>query len=187
MKKILYLLSFILFVSLISNSCKDTIDECEGVECNNGDCLLGNCQCDYGWSGSDCSVKKSSFFYADWVGELKCLTNTDTVTMRIEEIGSSVDVLKMHTVGLVFNLGTIPVSFDNYTLNGVLDSTFEAFVIDTLNIKQIIPFNGNNIEVEIGVSGTGKKIEEDKLDIKLDFLIKQFNQSISCTGVFAKP
>ena len=36
--------------------CKDTyIDPCQGVNCNNGTCVNGNCNCNPGWYGEDCN------------------------------------------------------------------------------------------------------------------------------------
>jgi len=186
MKKYIFFLSFLTLITMLDYSCKKPIDECENVNCNNGNCVLGDCKCDYGWSGTDCTTKKINYFTGDWTGSLKCLTNTDTITLRIKEIGSSVDVLKINTVDLVFKIGDIPLSFDSYTMNAVMDSSFNSFVIDTLNIKQKIPFNGNEIEFEVAVSGDGNKTETDSLSLRLNFLITQLNQSITCQGVFGK-
>lgn len=187
MKKFLFVFSLLLVTIVFNDSCRDeVIDECEGVVCDNGNCVLGTCDCNYGWEGTDCDVKRISSLYGEWTGELKCLTNTDTLSLKIDGIGSSIDVIKLNTDGLVFNFGNIPLSFDSYTLNGIVDSTFNSFLIDTLFIKQTIPFNGTNIEVEVAVSGDGHKKDNGELDLELDFLIKQFNQSINCQGVFEK-
>ncbi|GJM17208.1 MAG: hypothetical protein DHS20C13_25350 [Thermodesulfobacteriota bacterium] len=34
-------------------------DPCENITCVNGFCANGDCNCDEGWTGSDCSVKKT--------------------------------------------------------------------------------------------------------------------------------
>ncbi len=182
MRKYLFFISFLLLAVLSNNSCTDPVDECEGVECGNGQCEQGNCKCDYGWSGSDCSSKRITPLIGDWTGELKCLTNTDTITLRIKEIGNSVDVLKINTVDLVFNIGTTPLSFDSFTMNAIVDSSFNSFVIDTLEIKQ----NFNDQELLVLVSGDGKKIEGDKLNLNLNFTLKNQGIGFKCTGVFDK-
>lgn len=183
MKKILVFASMLFLISFTTNSCQD---KCENVVCSNGTCNEGNCECDYGWESSDCSTKKAAYLYGDWTGEFTCITNTDTITMKIEEIESSVDILKMHTVGLTFDFNSIPVSFDSFSFIGIVDSTFNAFTIDPLTIKQTVPFNGNNIELEVLVSGSGTKNTNDNLDFILDFKIINIGQTFTCNGELEK-
>jgi len=183
MKKIIFFASLLFLTSLSLNSCKD---ECENVVCNNGICDNGDCKCDFGWESSDCSIKKAALFYGDWTGQFTCLTNTDTITMKIEEVENSVNIVKMHTVGLNFDFNSFPISFDNFSFIGVIDSTFNTFSLDPLTIKQVVPFNGNNVELEIVITGNGKKNENNNLDLILDFNIANIGQSITCNGELIK-
>jgi len=183
MKKLFFLLSFLFFVTIVNYSCKD---ECKDVVCNNGICDTGNCNCDFGWEGEVCDVKKISFFYGDWEGEVNCINNGDTIVMHIEDLGNSLNILKMHTIGLVFDFNSIPISFDSYILNAVADSNFYSFVIDTLNIKQVVPIGGNNFELDIAITGNGKKNANDNLDLTIDLNIPSINQKISCVGELIK-
>lgn len=55
MKKLVYLFSFIALTGFFS-SCTDN---CEDVTCVNGECIDGTCECDPGFTGSDCSTVTS--------------------------------------------------------------------------------------------------------------------------------
>lgn len=37
-------------------NCESTVDPCEDILCENGQCELGTCNCDDGWEGDDCST-----------------------------------------------------------------------------------------------------------------------------------
>ena len=37
-------------------NCESTVDPCEDITCENGQCELGTCNCDNGWEGDDCST-----------------------------------------------------------------------------------------------------------------------------------
>jgi len=52
MKKLAYLLFFVSLTSLFT-ACTDN---CENIECLNGECIDGICDCDEGFTGSDCSL-----------------------------------------------------------------------------------------------------------------------------------
>lgn len=45
-------------IALTFSSCSEEVaDPCDGIVCVNGDCVNGNCDCEQGWSGSDCSTQ----------------------------------------------------------------------------------------------------------------------------------
>ena len=160
MKRILFYLSLIFLISLIDVSCKD---ECKDVVCNNGDCVEGDCICDFGWGGDQCDFQMSSLFAGDWIGGFECYTTTDTITMHIEDRKESLLLLKIHTVGMELDIQGFPINFDNYIMEGVIDSTFSFFVIDTFQISQSIA----SFEVTFNVAGGGKLLESNNLDLTI--------------------
>jgi len=174
---------FVLFIGLlslitISNSCTD---KCKDVNCNNGICIEGNCSCDFGWMGKNCDTKRSAVFYGEWTGELDCVN--DTVTFKIDDVENELQKLKMHTIGLNFNVGNFPINFDNYVFDGRIDSTFNQFDLDTLSVNLTIPNFG---DINVDLYGNGKFNEDSLLAINLNILAKSLNYTIVCKGDFDK-
>ena len=175
MKRVLFYFSLLLMITLADTSCKD---ECKDVICNNGSCDEGNCVCNYGWSGENCDFKSVSEFYGDWTGDFNCGLTDQVITMHIEGIGNSLDILKMHTVDSNIDIQGFPISLDSYILNAIVDSTFTSFVIDPFEIS--IPLG--TFEVEIDVQGSGKLLENKNLDLILNLKGKSFPVAFECTG-----
>lgn len=162
-------------ITFIDTSCKD---KCKDVICNNGICDEGNCVCNYGWSGEDCDFKRVSVFFGDWTGDFNCGLNDQTITMHIEGIGNSLDILKMHTIDTNIEFQGFPISLDSYVLNAIVDSSFTSFVIDPFEIS--IPIS--TLEIEIEVFGSGKLLENNNLDLVLNMKGVSFPIAFECVG-----
>jgi hypothetical protein len=160
MKKLLFYLSLFFVISLVDFSCKD---ECKDVICNNGDSVEGECVCDFGWGGDQCDFQMSSLFAGDWAGDFECINTTDSMTMHIEDRKESLLLLKMHTVGLELDIQGFSFNFDNYVMEGVIDSSFSSFIIDTFQITQSI----SGFDIKVNVAGNGKLLENNNLDLKI--------------------
>ncbi len=178
MKKILSFSILFLFIFL-NNSCTD---KCKDVNCNNGICIEGNCSCDFGWTGDACNTKISSKFFGKWTGILDCVN--DTVTFKIEDVPGNLQKIKMHSIGLEFNLGALPIDFDSYVLSADIDSSFTKFVFDTLPITLTVPQLGQDISVDI--TGDGMFLQDSTIDLNLKFKPMDPLPVINCSGNFKK-
>ena len=166
-------------LTIFSNSCTD---ECKDVNCNNGICIEGNCSCDFGWTGNACDTKISSKFFGNWTGILDCIN--DTVSFEIEDVPEDLQKFKMHSIGLEFNLGALPLNFDSYVLSANIDSAFTKFVIDTLPITLTIPQLGQDISVD--VTGDGWFLPDSTINLNLKFKPMDPLPEINCSGNFKK-
>ena len=170
---------FIFLLSiLLCNSCKDP---CKSVNCNNGDCVDGTCVCDFGWTGDNCEIERASLYKGFYEGPFNCGIGSDTMVLKVENIENTLTGLKMHTVGLIFNTGIIPISFDDYVMTAEIDSTFSGFAIDTLPVV----YNFNNQEINIKLTGEGKFNSENEIDFTIKVITEIFPE-ITCNGVLIK-
>lgn len=84
MKKLnfLLLLSSLFLGAALITSC----DPCKDVDCVNGTCNEGDCDCDEGWEAADCTTEKRKKFLGDYTGNEVCdtLGNVDSYTIGIE-------------------------------------------------------------------------------------------------------
>lgn len=179
MRRLLFYFSLLLMITFTETSCKD---KCKDVICNNGICDEGNCVCNYGWGGDNCDFKRVSVFYGDWAGSFNCGFSDQNITMHIEGIGNSLDILKMHTVDTNIDFQGLSISLDSYILNAIVDSSFTSFVIDTFDITiPVDPF-----EVNVDVYGSGKLLENNNLDLILNMKGQSFSKAYECTGELTK-
>lgn len=135
MKKLnlLVLLSGLFFGVIFITSC----DPCKDVDCVNGTCAEGDCDCEEGWEAADCTTEKREKFLGTYTGNEICdtLGNLDSYTIGIEVGTGSVsnlnidnfanfDVDVMATVnddGLSFIIPNQSVSYGpntSYTFSG---------------------------------------------------------------------
>lgn len=42
------------------------------LDCKNGACVEGLCQCETGWEGAECDIPASSRFIGSWSGSFRC-------------------------------------------------------------------------------------------------------------------
>jgi len=73
-------LSILAFSVLFLFACAD---ECKDVNCENGACVEGICECETGWEGELCEIKENAKFVGTWNGELVC---TDLVEEKISRV-----------------------------------------------------------------------------------------------------
>ena len=178
--KILFFLGLFLFLTI--NSCKDP---CDDVDCKNGVCVEGSCNCNPGWMGDDCSVMRSTLFKGFYEGIMNCAVITDTIGLIIKEGENALTDLKIQTHNLKYNLGGfISIDFDTYTLTGKIDTSFNKFNIVPLPVTFTIP-NAGEFKVTISGSGTIKSEKELDLTMKID-PENPLVPDINCQGIMKK-
>ncbi len=88
MKKIL--LSFFGFAAALSLTLTSCADPCKDVNCNNGECVEGDCVCNGGWEGSDCLTEWSEKFVANNANATDlCTSGNYTYTVDILRVNES--------------------------------------------------------------------------------------------------
>ncbi len=99
MKKLNLILLFfgLLFGATMITSC----DPCKDVDCVNGTCNEGDCDCDEGWEAADCTTEKRKKFLGAYSGNEVCdtLGNVDTYTIEIENGTGSVSNINIQNFG----------------------------------------------------------------------------------------
>ncbi|MEZ4907317.1 MAG: hypothetical protein R2771_06695 [Saprospiraceae bacterium] len=168
----------IYFLTLF-NSCQDP---CKSVNCENGSCDDGKCVCDFGWTGDNCETIRATLYKGFYEGPLSCGIGDDTIVLKVENVGNSLTDLKMHTVGLIFNVG-VAISFDDYTLTATIDSAFSGFTIDTLPVT----YNISTYTINGKITGSGIFNSEDEIDLTLKALTDNpLFPEVTCTGTLKK-
>ncbi len=170
-----------MFVSgiLVVNSCKK--DKCKDVICENGTCVEGNCNCDYGWEGLLCDKKKSEVFLGFWEGEFDCGAFKDTTVIKIKEVENTLDSLKMNTVGFAVSYLGLSFSLDEYTFTGKIDKDFKSFKIGPNHIV----FEKFGQQIEADITGKGELPEKDGT-LNLAITVTNAVTSQDCQGEFKK-
>ena len=88
----LQLLTTLFLATLLFAGCKD---ECKDVTCVKGACVDGNCVCDAGYSGTDCSVAHNAKFNGRYTSDENCTVGgTQTYDVEIApKAGSATQVV----------------------------------------------------------------------------------------------
>ncbi|MGY6562367.1 MAG: hypothetical protein ACXITV_09690 [Luteibaculaceae bacterium] len=66
MKRLLKFFAFIFIISFAQSCSND--DPCDGVVCNNGECIDGTCACAPFFTGNDCTTRWNTAFVGDYSG-----------------------------------------------------------------------------------------------------------------------
>ncbi|HET8573405.1 MAG TPA: hypothetical protein VFL76_05995 [Edaphocola sp.] len=61
---------FAICAMVVFNSCEK--DPCMDLNCKNGSCVDGLCQCPTGWEGAECDIPAASRFLGTYTGSLSC-------------------------------------------------------------------------------------------------------------------
>ncbi len=182
MKK-LYVVFLVIFVSLFSNSC---VDKCKNVNCNQGICVEGICNCYPGYSGEFCDIKLTSNFKADWSGSFACEGISRDATLKIIDFEGDIKRLQLNTVGMVVEFGTVSLSLDDKPLNAYCTEDYKGFDIPAQNVVFPPLFPGLP-GISATITGSGLLIDPTHLNVTLKIENTDFVVTFNCTGVFNKP
>lgn len=142
---------------LIGGSFVTSCNPCKDVDCVNGTCNEGDCDCDDGWEAADCTTEKRTKFIGDYSGNEACdsaLVNT----YSIEITTATTDVSNI----IIYNLGGYDVDVKATVDAGGLSFTIPnqsvsagpntAYTFSGSGVK-----TGNTLDIEytIIVNGTG--------------------------------
>lgn len=65
-------------------SCKE--EPCEGIRCQNGNCIEGQCQCELGFEGEHCeSIARTKFIGEQWQNSRICQSGSNVLSTSIKE------------------------------------------------------------------------------------------------------
>jgi len=181
MKK-LYLALLLISVSLLSNSC---VDKCKNVNCNQGICVEGTCNCYPGYSGEFCDIKLTSQFKAEWLGSFACEGISRDAAVKIIDFESDIKRLQLNTVGMAIEFGTVTLSLDDKPLNAYCSDDYKSFDIPAQNVV-FPPFIPGLPGISATITGTGLLIDPTHLNVSLKVENTDFMVTFNCTGVFTK-
>jgi hypothetical protein len=155
-------------------------DPCKEVECNNGSCLEGVCECDEGYEGEFCDGRKSERFTGQWEGLFDCVDISENATVNIEDHETDIRRITLNTVGLEMGYDGFSFTLDNTLLNGMINQSFTGLVIDTQSMTIEIP---NNPGISADVFGSATLVDENTLDLLIKVKNDDFGVTFSCSGM----
>lgn len=174
--KSLNLFFLVLFTLLLQTYCTDP---CKEVNCNNGSCVEGICNCDEGYEGEDCSTRKSLRFTGLWEGNFDCGNLSENGRMEIADDESDIRALSLNSQGLDISFDGITFNLDDTPLEARINANYTGFVIDTQNMTIQIP---NNPGISAYVFGAGDLLDEQTLDIRINVKNDDFGAAFTCEG-----
>jgi len=184
---LLFTLVLIFFTASCSKSDPDDIvkDPCKGVVCVNGNCIEGICECDFGWTGDDCSVTIVSKLKGFYEGILDCGITPDTMGLIVRDIDDKLNEVRMQTFNFKYSIaGIFSIDFDVYQMTARIDSSFVKFETDPVPGKISIPnFGDFNFEL----MAAGEFISDSELIVLIS--VKPENPlfpSFDCQGIMKK-
>ncbi|HRQ30609.1 MAG TPA: hypothetical protein PLU49_11080 [Saprospiraceae bacterium] len=180
--KNLYFVLFLLSFGFISNSC---VDKCKNVNCNQGICVEGTCNCYPGYSGEFCDIKLTSNFTADWAGSFACEGLAREATIKIVDFESDIKRLQLNTVGMTIEFQTVVLSLDDKPLNAYCTDDYKGFDIPAQNVV-FPPFVPGLPGISATITGTGVLIDPTHLNVSIKVENTDFGVTFNCTGVFSK-
>lgn len=160
-------------------------DPCEGVECLNGNCVEGICECDFGWTGDDCSVTVVSTLKGFYEGILDCEITPDTMGLIVRDIDDKLNEMRIQTFNFKYSIaGIFSIDFDVYQMTAKIDSSFIEFETDPVPGTISIPnFGDFNFEL----MASGEFISDSELEVLIS--VKPENPlfpSFACQGIMKK-
>lgn len=91
--------SFFVF-GVLFNSCSKDEDPCDDINCgSHGICGGGNCHCDIGWSGSNCSFEDRTIFLGDYTAENDCASFSNSCDITIARNEDQDDHIDISNIG----------------------------------------------------------------------------------------
>ncbi len=141
----LQLLAGLFLGTLLFAGCKD---ECKDVTCVQGACVEGNCVCDAGYSGADCSVALNAKFNGAYNATVNCnLSGAGTHTVTVAPKSGTADQViisglyyangqsvtaKVATDGTTFSIAKQDLGISGYDLestSGTINVSFKAITL----------------------------------------------------------
>lgn len=112
----LRIFTIVFFSTIAFAGCKD---ECKDVTCVKGACVDGNCVCDAGYSGADCSIALNAKFSGSFNATVNCnLSGAGTHTVTVAAKSNTADQVVF--TGLYYSNGqsvTAKVAADGTTFS----------------------------------------------------------------------
>jgi len=167
-------------MSFIHSGC---IDKCKDINCNNGFCEEGLCNCQDGWSGENCSDRASAIFNGAWQGQFNCEEESTNATLNILDDPDDLRKISMNTVGLTLEFNGLTFDMDDTPLHGTLNNEFTGFTIDTQKFIIDIP---NNPGIAVDVYGNGTMVDLSTIVMLLNVKNDDFGAYFFCDGTVTK-
>ncbi len=181
MKK-LYFALFLLTTGIFAGSC---VDKCKNVNCNQGICVEGTCNCYPGYSGEFCDYKLTGNFKSDWSGSFACEGLSRDANLKIIDFDGDIKRLQLNTVGMMIEFGTVSLTLDDKPINAYCTEDYTGFDIPAQNVV-FPPFAPGLPGISATITGTGILIDPTHLNVTLKIENADFGVTFNCTGVFNK-
>lgn len=180
------LLSAFLMMSILFTFCSDP---CKDIECINGDCDEGICNCTLGYEGTTCDSEIRTKYYGIYMGDFGSCIPDIAGGIDLEQFSAFTSATLI--IGPATAVHQVNISSTNtlFSFSQNADITAQAFPIDatttTIDDPNLLP-----IAINISSAGFGEFIDENTLS--LDLLITITPEGIplpfsqSCTIEFTK-
>ncbi|MBT8189039.1 MAG: hypothetical protein HKN67_07335 [Saprospiraceae bacterium] len=185
MKKILY--SCFIMLALLSSCSKDP---CEDVNCVNGDCIEGTCNCLQGYEGLLCDTEVRAKYFGIYEGDISpCIPNQGPSPIDLEMIGDFTASTIIVGPGSDVNHVNMAISTALVNINENINISSSSFTIPQTNLEindpDLIPF-----AITISTSGLGEFIDENTINatLQVSFTLTQLPIPITqtCEIIFTK-
>ena len=122
MKKVV--LSFLGFATVLSLSLTSCADPCKDVDCNNGECVEGNCICDDGYEGTNCDVEWATKFLALNANATDiCVSGSYNYTVDIDRINeATIQITNLGDFNIVSQVYAIISNGTDITMTNFTDN-----------------------------------------------------------------
>jgi hypothetical protein len=152
MKKIL--LSFFGFAAALSLTLTSCADPCKDVNCNNGECVEGDCVCTDGWEGTDCLTEWSDKFVSNNANATDlCTSGSYSYTVDILAVNeSTIQIINLGDFNTIATVTATIADGNELVINVPADGAGRQWVGsgvlngNTLTINYVVTFDDGTFD-----------------------------------------
>lgn len=165
MKQLLY---FSLVLCLLFPACSE--DPCEDVNCVNGDCIEGVCNCLQGYEGVLCDTEIRAKYFGIFEGDLSpCIPSQGPAPIDLSQLGDLTSSTIIVGPGSDINHVNMAITNALVNINEDIDISSTTFTVPLTTVDLDDP--ALPVAITISTSGLGEFVDDNTITVTLQVSI----------------